>query len=714
MAVVFRARDERLGRRVALKIMAPMLAANEVFRRRFIREWRAAAAVDDPHIIPVYEAGEADGVLFLAMRLVGGGDVRSLVQRGGPLPPWRATAIISPVASALDAAHAAGLVHRDVKPANMLLDAQPGRPAHVYLSDFGLSKGALSSSGLTGAGQFLGTPNYTAPEQIQGLSADGRTDQYALACSAFELLTGAPPFQRDQGMAVIWAQLRERPPPLSSRRPDLSADADQVFAIALAKAQQDRYATCGDFAEALRAALGMMPYHLAPSTGVTTHPSYAEIVSPGDLHPTSATISASAAAVPASSTSGAANIAEPAATGGRKAAHTSSPASRVHRRQRYRRRLSLPVLAAITFLAATTVAAAALTHSLSLRHVPPSPSSHSSNYDIVNTLTDPNNPALYGSPQSISSLAFSPDGKVLATSDSEGKTYLWNPATGHRIANTNLIGTNAAFSPNSKTVATVGGTNGAFTYLWDIASGRRTATLINSTYINGNSVEVVVFSPDGKTLATANSNNKIYLWNAATKRLTDTLTDPAQHPSPISIAFSPDGKTLAVYNSSGKTYLWDLITKRIATTFADPKVRYAPGIAAHVEGLGPLGPIHPVPSIAFSPDGKTLAIGGEYGRTYLWNLATRRLIFAFTEPRIPGLTGSTQLADSIAFSPDGKILAVSGEYGRTYLWNLATRQLTAALTNPESAGITSVAFRPGGKTLATGDNNGWTYLWNAR
>ncbi len=172
MAVVFRARDERLDRLVALKIMTPVLGSDDMFRQRFIRESRAAAAVDDPHIIPVYEAGEVGHVLFIAMRLVRGGDARSLLRREGPLPPERVASIISPVASALDAAHAAGLVHRDVKPANILLDRRPGRPDHVYLSDFGLSKSAEVSLGLTAAGQFLGTPDYTAPEQIEGLPVE--------------------------------------------------------------------------------------------------------------------------------------------------------------------------------------------------------------------------------------------------------------------------------------------------------------------------------------------------------------------------------------------------------------------------------------------------------------------------------------------------------------------------------------------------------------
>src|SRR5580658_1525550 len=260
MAVVFRAVDERLGRQVALKVLAPALASDEEFRRRFIRESRAAAAVDDPHIVPVYEAGEADGVLFIAMRYVAGGDVHALLYREGPLPPDRVAAIISPVASALDAAHAAGLVHRDVKPTNMLLDARPERPDHVYLSDFGLSRGMLSSATLTGLGMFLGTPDYVAPEQIEGKPVTGQADQYALACAAFEMLTGQAPFRRDEARAVIWSHLSVPPPSLTSLRPGLPAGADQVFARAMAKAPADRYPRCADFAESLRGALGLAPY----------------------------------------------------------------------------------------------------------------------------------------------------------------------------------------------------------------------------------------------------------------------------------------------------------------------------------------------------------------------------------------------------------------------------------------------------------------------
>ena len=255
MATVLRARDEALGRTVALKILPPASADNAQFRERFIRESRAVAAVDHPHIIPVYAAGEASGVLYLAMRYVTGGDLRSVVRREGPLPGERAVTLLSPIASALDAAHRAGLVHRDVKPANILVEAGPGRPEHPYLSDFGLAKGAASSTGLTGTGQYLGTPDYSAPEQISGQGTSPRTDQYALACVAYTVLTGTPPFARDESMAVLWAQMYDQPPAVTGRRPDLPAAADQVIARALGKAQGERYATCTEFISALGAAL---------------------------------------------------------------------------------------------------------------------------------------------------------------------------------------------------------------------------------------------------------------------------------------------------------------------------------------------------------------------------------------------------------------------------------------------------------------------------
>jgi serine/threonine protein kinase len=256
MAVVFRARDAVLGRLAALKVLSPALASDQEFRARFLRESRAVASVEEPHIIPVYGAGEVDGVLYIATKFVSGGDLADLLQReGGVLEPERAARFIDQVAAALDAAHAAGLVHRDVKPGNILVDAVPGRGEHAYLSDFGLSKRAMAVSGLTATGTFLGTPDYCAPEQIRGLPVDGRGDQYSLACMAFALLSGNLPFRREETMATLFAHLNDPVPPLSRYRGGLPAGTDAVLARGLAKEPDDRYARCGEFAAALRGAL---------------------------------------------------------------------------------------------------------------------------------------------------------------------------------------------------------------------------------------------------------------------------------------------------------------------------------------------------------------------------------------------------------------------------------------------------------------------------
>jgi serine/threonine-protein kinase len=269
-AAVYLAQDELLHRQVALKVLAPELARDAAFRTRMIRESRAAAAVDHPHIIPVYEADEASGTLYVAMRYVQGGDARSLLGRLGPLPFGYAWHLIAQIASALDAAHAHGLIHRDVRPANILLDASDtsgaGTPPragdhdldYAYLADFGMSE-ALSPGQIIATGQFAGTLDYVAPEQIEGRALDGRADLYSLACAGFELLCGTPPFGQDQGLTLMYAQLYAPPPRATAARADLPAAVDLVLATALAKNPADRYLSCGRFAEELRAALGLRP-----------------------------------------------------------------------------------------------------------------------------------------------------------------------------------------------------------------------------------------------------------------------------------------------------------------------------------------------------------------------------------------------------------------------------------------------------------------------
>jgi WD40 repeat protein/tRNA A-37 threonylcarbamoyl transferase component Bud32 len=251
MSVVYLAEDLRLKRRVALKLLASSLAEDESFRERFLRESELAASIDHPNIVPIYEAGASEALLFIAMRYVEGRDLKERLQRGR-LDPGDAIGILAQVASALDAAHARGLVHRDVKPSNVLLDtgARPDGSDHVYLADFGLTRRVFEEAGIGDDGHLIGTIDYVAPEQIAGEEVDGRADVYSLGCVLYECLVGQPPFRRDSDLAVVFAHLETESPAPSAGRPELPAALDAVIARALAKDPEQRYPSCGELARA--------------------------------------------------------------------------------------------------------------------------------------------------------------------------------------------------------------------------------------------------------------------------------------------------------------------------------------------------------------------------------------------------------------------------------------------------------------------------------
>jgi serine/threonine protein kinase len=255
MGVVYRATELALDRSVALKLVAPELAANPGFRNRFIAESRIAASLDHPNVVPIYHAGESDGTLFLAMRFVPGDDLGALIDRDGPVEPARVAAIIAQVASALDAAHECELIHRDIKPANVLLTGND----HVYLSDFGLSKRLAShDASKTRTAGLLGTLDYVAPEQIRAGEITPATDVYALGCLLFHALTGRVPFPLDTEEAKLWAHLSE-PPPKPSAQAGVPSGLDAVVAKAMSKKPGDRYATAGELARAATAAVAPPP-----------------------------------------------------------------------------------------------------------------------------------------------------------------------------------------------------------------------------------------------------------------------------------------------------------------------------------------------------------------------------------------------------------------------------------------------------------------------
>ena len=258
MGVVYRASQVALDRQVALKLIVPRLADDVTFRERFKRESHLGASIEHPNVLPVYEAGEADGLLFISMRWVEGTDMRSLIIREGRLDPARAISIVEQIGAALDAAHRHGLVHRDVKPANVLLAAEAKE--HAYLTDFGLTKRATSAAGLTGTGQFVGTIDYMPPEQIKGEHADARADVYSLGCLLYHSLTGHTPYERDSDVATIYAHLADPPPRVVEGAPGAPPALDEVVRRALAKEPNERYPSAGDLARAAGAALaGVVP-----------------------------------------------------------------------------------------------------------------------------------------------------------------------------------------------------------------------------------------------------------------------------------------------------------------------------------------------------------------------------------------------------------------------------------------------------------------------
>jgi YVTN family beta-propeller protein len=258
MGVVYRATQLSLERPVALKAIAPELAGDPTFRERFKRESRIAASIEHPNVIPVYEAGEGEGMLYLIMRYVEGTDLRALIDAQGGLEPERATRIVAQVAAALAAAHRRDLIHRDVKPANVLIDAG-GERDHAYLTDFGIARHAAATSGLTRTGSVIGTLDYLAPERIQDQGGDGRSDVYALGCVLFEALTGTLPYARDNDVAKMYAHLSAPVPSARELAPGVPEELDALAQQAMAKDRDDRFSTASELAEALADTLPARP-----------------------------------------------------------------------------------------------------------------------------------------------------------------------------------------------------------------------------------------------------------------------------------------------------------------------------------------------------------------------------------------------------------------------------------------------------------------------
>jgi WD40 repeat protein len=482
-------------------------------------------------------------------------------------------------------------------------------------------------------------------------------------------------------MAVLYAQLSAAVPSLASRRPGLPPGVDEVLRRAMAKAPDDRYPSCRQFAAALGIALGYQPPdHPATEVAWIGTQDVRNYRPTQDAAPGPAVLTAPAG--PRSS--GRAGLCRGIlaivgiavlAAGGAFAAVflTSNTGNAAGSSARPGMTRSAGPAAGLTPRPKPSLSTGSGTRSAPPLRTP-------GTYTIVRTLTDP------GATRQVDSVTFSGDGGTLVTGDKNGSGYVWSAASGRQIAT--LRGSSSAkvfssaISPDG-TLAATGDASGT-AYLWQTATGQLIGTAADP---GGSAVNAVAFSPDGKTLATGDKNGNAYLWDISAAdhavTLTSTLTDPAGA-GVWSLAFSPDGNTLATGDFTGNTYLWKVTGSTSPTqTFTGPGGQY-------------------VTTIAFSPDGKTLATGNYNGTTYLWNIVggTRTVI-----PEPAAVWG-------VAISKTD-VLAIGDDNGSTYLWNLSTGNVNATLTDPATGrqGVGALAFSPDGKTLATGDTNGSTYLW---
>jgi hypothetical protein len=631
MAVVYRARDEVLGRLVAVKVLSPGLASDEEFRTRFLRESRAVASVDESHIVPVYGAGDAGGVLYIASRFVADGDL-SRVQRAanGPLPPAQVADIVSQVASALDAAHAIGLVHRDVKPGNILIERIPGRPEHAYLSDFGLSKStSAGATGLTATGRFMGTPDYCAPEQITGTAVDGRADQYSLACVAFSLLAGVVPFSRGDSLSRLFAHVNSPIPVVTAIRPELPPALNGVLAKGMAKNPAERYGSCAAFASALRGALGVGP-GAAQGTSLPPQPPPIPFPAQGNLG-YQQTVTAGGWQHP-SVPPGPAGWPGPQAPAGPGAGYPQSPAAGFPQGQAGGYQQSPPV------------------------GFPQGPGGGYQQGPGAGYQQSP--PAGY--PQGPGGMGMRGPGQAWPQAPGQGqrppRKHTGLIVGGSAAAAAVLIvgvvlgitltsnhgktdGTQGSTTSAGATSPTAGGTASSSS---TAGQGDHTGTAVPVGTLTGPGLmRYAFFSADGNDVAAAGTKSDIYVFSAETMKRTQTLSVPDGDVA-YPVSFSADDKTLyAMDGTAGKLYVFDVATGKAAHVYTYTGVS-SPG---YTHGGG-------VYAIETSSSG-TVA---EY------EMATNKLYAQFPNPGKAPIAVAGVTTDS-----DGRYALVSDTDGMSYL-----------------------------------------------
>jgi len=669
MAVVYRARDEVLGRLVAVKVLAPALASDQEFRARFLRESRAIAAVDESHIVPVFGAGDAGGLLYIATRYVASGDLRRLLRAAeGPLAPTRVADLVAQVADALDAAHAIGLVHRDVKPGNILVESIPGRPEHAYLSDFGLSKSTeAASTELTAAGRFMGTPDYCAPEQITGTVVDGRADQYSLACVAFSLLSGTVPFDRGDSLSRLYAHVHSPVPLVTDIRPELPAAVNAVLARGMAKNPAERYESCAAFASALGQALG---------TGATAYRG-------GSVPPSQAR---DPATVP-----GGYGYEPTVGAGGWQGA--AWPAAAPATGQRHPRR-NRGLLVGGSVAAAVLVVAGVITGVvLSGQHgksggsalIAGGSSSAAAGTTASTAVTTPSGGevAHTGTASLVGSLAapggklmryafFSADGEYITAASTTADVYIFSAETLKLVKTVTVGGKDEAWpvalSPDDTTLYAIDYVTSVL-YDVDVATGKT----VHSYALPPSST--IDYDYGGGVFSAASSDGTVTEYQMANDKQYAQVKNPG---SSAVVAALPDadGRYLLISDKDGAAYLVDALSRKVLGTFRYP---YSSG------GLYP----------QLSLDGNTVYVsGGPTTAPRLWDRATNAYITP-ADSRWP----SSDLGVSISVDSRFALTSATSASEQVDIWDIATRAHVITLTVPGGANEEDLSLGPDASEL---------------
>ncbi len=723
MAFVYLALDLRLNRRVAFKVLAPEVAMGSDFRERFLRESRFAASIDHPNIVPIYEAGEADGLLYIAMRYVEGVNLDTLLRSSGRLEPPRAIAILAPVADALDTAHDAGLVHRDVKPANILLATPTGRGRdaheHVYLSDFGVTKRTSAFTKLTATGHLIGTMAYTAPEQIRGEPLDARSDLYAFGCVAYECLTGVPPFVRDDQAALLWAHLSEPPAPISDFRPDLRG-ADAVVTRALAKEPRDRYQTCEQFISALSAAL--VSHHHAAAPAVPADSTARSDPTPGPLpagrnvnvpdDPTARTVLirpnvshppdplATAAAGP------------PSRPGG-PPPQFAAPAPRSRRRRTGLAAAAVAVLAIVIIVVGVSVFAGR-SHTTASGTTQPGAAAASSTTTPTSTDAAATAPVLGRVTTSAGKPMQSNPQMPMPGASSRVKTS----ASHTSAAATNMAGMDMGGMDMGGTATTHSAPSTVSNHP---LPGLAFPTITGKISIGGHP-GFIALSPDGTNAYVADgSANRVAVIGTEDDQSHGYI--PISEGTPRFIAFSPDGKTIyvSVSNADKTVNAVAILDAATASEMSSIKVDKGPfALAVSPDGRYLLVPSHdtgildvidlskravikrlPVPAnphwVTFSRDGKRAYIANhESNVVTVLDVASQRIIKTIPVGNSP---------HSVAVSPNGsQVAVVCYVSNNVYLINAATLGVTTSIA--VGAGPRDVVYSPDGRLLYIANEGG--------